>query len=490
MGLFKDAPDSPDYRGAAIEQGESSEDVTRMQTYANRPDQYTPFGSSTWDAKRITDPSSGKQVTRWDQTVGLDPALQQALNYQQQLGAGRSAIGLGLMGKAAEELESPTGFFDSLPGVGATPDQPAYYGEGLTQMGTIPGQAATNPSLPEGPDPSTSLIRNFDDSTLGNPNTDLVNEDTTQSALNFDDAPTVGTGASTRNRVEDAYYDRATSRLDPQWEQRGAALESRLVNQGLRPGDAAYDTQMENFSRQKNDAYQGALHQSIMSGGQEATREFGMDLQGRQQDVGETTTMGNFANQAQQQAYLQALGEFGAENQAQQQAYDQQLGQAGFENQAQQQAFAQAAALRGEAGAGAGSKFQQAMAQSQYADQQRQQQVQEQLAFGNQAFQQGLQGAGFQNQLRQQAIAEQLQREGWSLNKINALMTGQQVGMPSMPNFAQATKAEPTQFLAAAKMQGEADLNRFSAEQQAMQGMMSGAGSLATGIGDYRSSKP
>jgi SOS response regulatory protein OraA/RecX len=34
--------------------------------------------------------------------------------------------------------------------------------------------------------------------------------------------------------------------------------------------------------------------------------------------------------------------------------------------------------------------------------------------------------ANYQNQLRQQQIAEDMQRRGYSLNEINAILTGQQ----------------------------------------------------------------
>ena len=43
--------------------------------------------------------------------------------------------------------------------------------------------------------------------------------------------------------------------------------------------------------------------------------------------------------------------------------------------------------------------------------------------------------ANQQNTLRQQALAEQAQRRGMSLNEMNALMSGQQVQMPTMPQF-------------------------------------------------------
>ncbi len=43
--------------------------------------------------------------------------------------------------------------------------------------------------------------------------------------------------------------------LDPQWEQQRSQLEADLLNRGIRPGSEAYETQMRQFSQQKDDAY-------------------------------------------------------------------------------------------------------------------------------------------------------------------------------------------------------------------------------------------
>jgi hypothetical protein len=57
-------------------------------------------------------------------------------------------------------------------------------------------------------------------------------------------------------------------------------------------------------------------------------------------------------------------------------------------------------------------------------------------------------------QLRQSAIAEEAQRRGMPLNELNALLTGQQVNMPQMPGFSQATGQANPQNLNAANMGG------------------------------------
>lgn len=111
---------------------------------------------------------------------------------------------------------------------------------------------------------------------------------------------------------------------------------------------------------------------------------------------------------------------------------------------------------------------------------------QEQLAFGQNRFAEGMQQAGYQNTARQQQISEEMQRRGFSLNEINAVLNGQQVGMPSMPGFNSAQRSEGVQNLQAAQMQGQHDLDAFNAQQQATQGMMSGIAGGAMMFSDRR----
>jgi len=96
--------------------------------------------------------------------------------------------------------------------------------------------------------------------------------------------------------------------------------------------------------------------------------------------------------------------------------------------------------------------------------------------------QQGLnqQAAEFQNRLRQQAIAEQMQRRGMSLNEMNAVLTGQQVGMPQMPTFNTAQRSETPNILGATQMGYDAQLGAVNANNAASANTLSGLGSLAS----------
>lgn len=124
-----------------------------------------------------------------------------------------------------------------------------------------------------------------------------------------------------------------------------------------------------------------------------------------------------------------------------------------------------------------------------FANSAAQQALQQQLALGSQRFGQQQTAAGFQNTARQQQIAEEMQRRGFSLNEINAILTGQQVGMPSMPGFNAANRSEGIQALQAAGMQSQDAWNAYNAQQQATQGTLSGLAGGAMMFSDRRLKK-
>jgi hypothetical protein len=78
----------------------------------------------------------------------------------------------------------------------------------------------------------------------------------------------------------------------------------------------------------------------------------------------------------------------------------------------------------------------------------------------------------FADYQRGRDVAEEQQRRGWSLNEANAIASGQQVGLPTMPSFQQAGRAETTQYGQAAGQQYQAEMDAYNAEQAAMAGMV------------------
>jgi len=133
----------------------------------------------------------------------------------------------------------------------------------------------------------------------------------------------VGQAQPYMKSMEDAYYQKGASRLDPQYQQRQQGLESQLSAMGLTRGSEAWANEMDRMGRDRNDAYSGLTRESILNSGAEAQRAQGMDI-----------ASGNFANQAAQQDYANKLRSQEAYNAAQGQNFGQNQAVAQFGNQA------------------------------------------------------------------------------------------------------------------------------------------------------------
>src|SRR5688572_8429120 len=103
----KSPPPGPDYRGAAVEQSDASKEIAIGQTYADRPNVTSPFGNQTWTPEKYVDPSTGKEVTRWNQNITLDPEMQASLDAQQRLNLGRTGAAEDLLGQAVSGFKKP-----------------------------------------------------------------------------------------------------------------------------------------------------------------------------------------------------------------------------------------------------------------------------------------------------------------------------------------------------------------------------------------------
>ena len=341
---------SPDYYGAAVAQGELNEDVNRDQTYANRPNQYTPWGYTTWSPYETVDPETGETVTAWDQYTGLTPELQDILNKEIALQSGRTDIAGSLIGRMGAEFSEPMDWSNLHP------------------MGYVPQEQFT---LPEN----------------------------LQRGLDYSDIPGVGDPTELRARAEQSVYDSGASRLASQYDAEREQLEVKLRNQGLTPEDQAWQDQFAALSQQEVDAYGQLEQDAIAAGLEEQAQLFEQDYMLRGMYTDERQDVANFYNDAALDAYNMALG---------------------------------------------------ANAQN---------------------YNMSLTGSQYANEIRQQQIAEDMQKRGWSLNEINALLYGQQVAMPGMPSFSSAGVAEPAPIY-----QGTVDQGNYDASMT--QGLWSGLGEL------------
>ena len=91
----------------------------------------------------------------------------------------------------------------------------------------------------------------------------------------------------------------------------------------------------------------------------------------------------------------------------------------------------------------------------------------------------------FGNQAIDANIGRQMQERGFSLNELNAMLSGQQVNLPGFQQFSQAGRTGGADYTGAANSQYDADMDSYNANQALMNSMM-GAGSTAMSFSDIR----
>lgn len=412
----KSAPPPPDYAAIAKQQGQDNRDTAQFNAELNRVNQVTPYGTLTWSQQTGAD---GKP--QWTQTVALSPEQQALQAGQNKLSQSYLDTANSAVGRVADAMGQS---FDT-----SKLRDPSYMGTGGTtakvgQMQTI-GPAG---AMPDSPTLSTAsagnIQRTFDTSGVR--------------ALpgNIDDA--------SRKRVEEAIM----SRINPQYQADEQALRTRLLNSGIEVGTDAYNREMNNFSQRLNDARM----QAVLAGGQEESRQVGLQqgLQGQEfnqayqkgkfgQDA--DTAMAANALQAASINNQSALAKYAADMQGQNQRFTQGMAAAGFNNNVQ--------------------------------DQQTQRQMQiDQLTNAMQ-----LANNQYNNQASQQAMQTQAYLRSLPLNEINALRTGSQVQGPQFGQYY-TNNANAAPIMDAGIAQGNYNLQSNAQEQAGWNALMNGMANM------------
>jgi hypothetical protein len=79
----------------------------------------------------------------------------------------------------------------------------------------------------------------------------------------------------------------------------------------------------------------------------------------------------------------------------------------------------------------------------------------------------------FADYQRQRDVTEEQQKRGWSLNEANAIGAGTQVGMPTMPTYNTAGRAETTQYMNAGQANFDNQMAQQSMDNASTMGMIS-----------------
>jgi len=98
MGKKSKAPPPPDYAALATQQAALNKTAANEQTVANRPNQNTAFGSTSWE--------QGPDG-QWTQNQTLNPQDQALLDQQRQFQGQQQGIASDLLGKAGGTLGQP-----------------------------------------------------------------------------------------------------------------------------------------------------------------------------------------------------------------------------------------------------------------------------------------------------------------------------------------------------------------------------------------------
>ena len=275
MSFGKDTPDTPDVVGAAREEGVIGQQNLRNQTYANRPNQYTPWGSIEWTstplggaAPEVATPAPGAPAVPATGT----PNGGGAYYYSGGSYTGEKALP-GTRGYSANQSGAPS----------AAPYSQGGAIQPQAQGGQFPTEkweqrVTLNPELQAALDSQLRLQNErsgLAEGMLSRVQKDFAEPIDWEQFGDYENAPDTpeDTSMQARNRAEAAINARQRASMDPRYASELAQMQSRLAAQGLTEDMPAYRQRMEDWRRSRDDAYENARMRSIAAGGQEASRE-------------------------------------------------------------------------------------------------------------------------------------------------------------------------------------------------------------------------
>jgi hypothetical protein len=247
-------PQSPDYQGMAQQQYENNINTAKM----GNPNVIGPYGSQTVTYGGPVE----KNQTNFDPQAYLKANPDVASGFMPGEG-NRTPMdpwfhyqNYGLKeGREYTPLSTATGNIPTIKQE-LSPEQKKLYDQQMTMKGLLGGLGI------QGADALRGVVgKNLDLSGL----------------------PSMpGNADATRSKV----YEAMMSRIGEDDARRRDELNSNMVAAGHRLGSKAYDDQMNLAGRQYNDARQ----QAVLASGQEASRDFGMDMNRRTQGLSEILT--------------------------------------------------------------------------------------------------------------------------------------------------------------------------------------------------------
>lgn len=259
------APSAPDPVATASAQQQTNQETARTQAALNRFDQYNPFGSLTW-TQQPSAYNGGED--KWTATQSLTPEAQAILD-KQVASVGTLSDALGYRSQLVKDA-----FSAPVEGLGTAPDSAGILS---STQGLFSDQTA-------------DIARARAAATQQGTQLGQLTDKATQAGLNYSmaSAPAMPElNQNTRQQVADAMYNQMTSRLDPKWNQAQSDMEAKLAAQGITQGSEAYNREMANMARDRNDAYTSAMNMAITGSTNAMQKEFATGLAARAQGQSE-----------------------------------------------------------------------------------------------------------------------------------------------------------------------------------------------------------
>lgn len=468
---FGSSPKPPDPIATAQAQSGINRADLGYAAQLNQMNQTGPFGSVTYSGE-IGSPDR-------TQTTTLAPGMQHVLDGQTQLTGGLTDLANRRLAGAPRSDFTLSGQPDVRRAGGVTFGATFNQGPGVQTSFNNGGELARSfnngGALRSDFDAGGDITRSFDAGGTAQRGVDL--NGVPQLRSDFENL--VG-------EARNAQYGKASKFLDPQFAQEEQATRARLAAQGITEGSQAYQTEMDNFARNKGAAYDDARNSAILSGDNLQNQLFSQSLAGRQQGVGERFQSGQFSNDALAQQF--GMNQAGAQfaNQAQQQGFGQNQARAQFANDATMQDFARNAEMARFGNEATMQDYGRNMGAAQFGNDAAGQQYAQNMGaaqFGNDALAQqfnaglNLQQADQSN--RSQGINESILGRNQNINEAMAFVNGAPIAPqnPTFQPFAQSTAAQ-----AAPDVMGLTAAN-YAQQQQARGGLLGSIFGAAGRIG-------
>jgi hypothetical protein len=251
-----DAPPPPDYRGAAEATAAGDLEMARLQTLANRPDEYNPLGSRTWQQ------GSGEVFDESGYQSALD-AYERGLTTP-TTSYSRGGRSFGNMYPQQTQVQSQA------PAV--APTRGAFTSVSNPDKWTA--TTALNPEAQKAFDASQRMQTGL---------AELGEQGVSQMGDIFSTPFTIEGAAPTYGEHRQGVIDAMMARTDAQKARDEESKRAQLVAQGIPVGSEAYGREMDRLDRQQTDARQ----QAEIAAEQMAGMGYSSALQGRGQGIQE-----------------------------------------------------------------------------------------------------------------------------------------------------------------------------------------------------------